>query len=429
MKNIFCRGCLSLLLAIAITTTTYSQKKSLKTGDILPASVWIAPMEVVNHPLKTIKLSEDKNKLILLDFWNTWCSACLANFPKMEELQKQFGDKIKILAVSNQDRVTLEKFFASKNGQRYKGVLSTTGDKLFHSLFPHTAVPYIIWIQDGKVLNTTDSGQVTEATISEVLKGGESSLQTVIQIDRKRPLMLSENFELEKLAHLKGYNLFVKGRIRAITYGSGFHRDGQVVYGRQFTNFSLMNIYKGISYELFEKFGDQFTDKRLINLVGKPDEIDFDTTKSGDFEKLYSIEFIVPKEQADSLYDKMLRSVNENSDYTANIEKRPTKCLVLKRTSTQDKITTKGGETVDQFFKSPSVLRNATIGHLISGLNATGETTALPVIDEAGYTGNIDLQFSNSSDLGTLQRELGKYDLALVEETRTIPMLVVKDKK
>lgn len=175
----------------------------------------------------------------------------------MEELQKQFGDKIKILAVSNQDRATLEKFFASKNGQRYKGVLSVTGDQLFHNLFPHTAVPYIIWIKDGKVFNTTDSGQVSEATLLEALKGGESSLQTVIQIDRKRPLMLSENFELEKLAHLKGYNLFVKGRIRAITYGSGFHRDGQVVYGRQFTNFSLMNIYKGISYELFEKFGDR----------------------------------------------------------------------------------------------------------------------------------------------------------------------------
>ena len=75
------------------------------------------------------------------------------------------------------------------------------------------------------------------------------------------------------------------------------------------------------------------------------------------------------------------------------------------------------------------MLKNATIGHLISGLNATGETTPLPVIDETGYRGNIDLQFSNSSDLKTLQHELGQYDLALVEETRSIPMLVVKDKK
>ena len=72
--------------------------------------------------------------------------------------------------------------------------------------------------------------------------------------------------------------------------------------------------------------------------MNKPEEIDFDTTKSGDFDKLYSIEYIVPKEQADSLYDKMLRNVNENSDYTASIEKRQVKCLILKEPLTKIKL-------------------------------------------------------------------------------------------
>ena len=148
------------------------------------------------------------------------CLPC--QLPKDGGTPKQFGDKIKILAVSNQDRATLDKFFASKNGQRYKGVLSVTEDQLFHNLFPHTAVPYIIWIKDGKVFNTTDSGQVSEATLLEALKGEESSLQTVIQIDRKRPLMLSENFELEKLAHLKGYNLFVKAEFGLLHMAQDF---------------------------------------------------------------------------------------------------------------------------------------------------------------------------------------------------------------
>jgi hypothetical protein len=116
----------------------------------------------------------------------------------MEELQKQFGDKIKILAVSNQDRLVLEKFFASKNGQRYKNV-SVAGDKMFHQLFPHKGVPYIIWIKDGKLLNTTDGEQVTEKTIQEVLGGENSSLQTVVQMSRDRPLMLSEILIMRKI--------------------------------------------------------------------------------------------------------------------------------------------------------------------------------------------------------------------------------------
>lgn len=116
----------------------------------------------------------------------------------METLEKQFKGKLKVLAVSNQDRVTLEKFFSGKNGQRYKGVVSVTGDKILHQLFPHVGVPYIVWIKDGKVINTTDAEQVNENTVGEVLKGEASSLQTVIQIGREKPLMLSENFSLEK---------------------------------------------------------------------------------------------------------------------------------------------------------------------------------------------------------------------------------------
>lgn len=168
MKNIFYRRLVSLVFTLMAVNFISAQKKVLKLGDPFPSSIWATSLKVVNHPQKTIDLATDKNKLILLDFWNTWCSACLKGFPKMEELQKKFGDKIKILAVSNQDRPTLEKFFATKNGQRYKGVVSITGDKLFHGLFPHKGVPYIVWIKDGKLLNTTDGAQVSEKTIKEV---------------------------------------------------------------------------------------------------------------------------------------------------------------------------------------------------------------------------------------------------------------------
>ncbi|WP_139419293.1 TlpA family protein disulfide reductase [Chryseobacterium mulctrae] len=311
MKNIFCRGLLSLVFTLVAANTSFAQNKSLKVGESLPESFWTKPLQVVNHQQKTFSFTADKDKLILLDFWATWCSACLKKFPQMEELKKKFGDKINIIAVTDQDGATIEKFFGSANGQRYKSVLSVVDDKMLNQMFPHTAVPFIVWIKDGKIINTTDGGQVNEQTITEVLKNETSSLQTVIQIDRKRPLMLSDNFELEKLSNILGYNLFAKGRIRAIPFGSGFHRDGEIIYGRQFTNFSLMNIYRGISYELFREFGDKFSDKRLINLLKNPEAIDFNTTTGGNFEKLYSIEYIVPKEEANNLYTRMLRYVNE----------------------------------------------------------------------------------------------------------------------
>jgi thiol-disulfide isomerase/thioredoxin len=85
---------------------------------------------VVNHSQKTLNLSEDKSKLILIDFWNTWCSACLMNLPKITSLQQKFGDRIRILPVSNQDKPALEKFFASQNGKKFNTLTSVYNDSI-----------------------------------------------------------------------------------------------------------------------------------------------------------------------------------------------------------------------------------------------------------------------------------------------------------
>ena len=420
MKNIFCRGFLSLAFTLVAATTSFAQNKSLKIGESLPENIWSTPLQLVNHPQKTITLSQDKDKLILLDFWNTWCSSCLLNFPKMEELQKQFGDKIKILAVSNQDRLVLEKFFASKNGQRYKNVVSVAGDKMFHQLFPHKGVPYIIWIKDGKMLNTTDGAQVTEKTIQEVLGGENSSLRTVVQMSRDRPLMLSENFDNEKDLSMISYSLFAKGRIRGMGFGSGFHRSGQIVYGRQFTNFSFWEIASAIANEIFQKKNQSFNEKRRIIEFKNPE-------RRVEDKSLYNYEYIVPQSKADSLYPLMLENLSSFADYKTTIEKRKVKCLVLKRTSTVDKLKTKGSEMSFLFSLSKTNLQNTSLYALVNSLNAV-PTISLPIVDETGYPNNIDLTMGAISDLNSIRKELMRYDLDLVEAERVLDMLVISEK-
>ncbi|HCZ8395990.1 TlpA family protein disulfide reductase [Elizabethkingia anophelis] len=430
MKNIFCRGLLSLVLLILFSGVS-AQKKQLKIGDKLPDAVWNTNLEMVNYPQKTLTLSAYKDRLILLDFWATWCGGCLQNFPKMESLEKKYGDKIKILAVSNESRGVLEKFFSSKNGQRYKEIHSVAEDQLFEGLFPHRGIPFIVWLKDGKVLNTTDAEQVSEETINEILKGESSSLQTVVQQERDRPLMLSENFDLERGTHLEHYTFFSKGRIRSIGYGSEFHRKGSVVYGRQFTNLPLLSIYSAIAYEVFKQRGGALSAKQIITEVRDLSKIHFNTnTKDLDNEqKLYSYEYIVPYSKADSLYKNMLEDLDRYSGFKASIEKRKVKCLVLSRISTKDKIATKGGKVISSFLDTPSVLQNVPFYYMLSGLNANSDITPLPVVDETGYKGNIDIKISNPNDLKIIQKELLSYDLELKEGVREVMMLVIRDKE
>lgn len=427
----FCRDACSLLFLSLFFLQTSAQYKPLKIGDALPDEVWSAVHQSVNTKQETTTLASDKDKLILLDFWATWCGSCLKNFPHMEELQQKFGDQLKIVPITKEDRSVLAKFYQSKNGQRFTSYPSVVEDKLFYQLFTPRALPYIVWLKDGKVLNTTDAFQVTEQTVSEILNNKTSSLQTVIQADPAKPLMLSENFEFEKASTLRNYALLAKGRIRAMVPSSHFHRKENVVYGRRFANMSLIQIFSAIAYEVMDKKKEPFYEKQIINLVKNKSEIDFtDTVESKQMdEKLYSFEFIAPLENTSTLYEDMLAYLSKYSGYNAMFEKQMRKCLILKRVSKDEKFISKGGESIDNFNKKEAMVQNVSLKNVLSSLNANSSYTDLLVLDETGITKNVDLHLGTIQNLQALRKSLQKYGLDLVEGERSVQMLVITENK
>ena len=74
--------------AIALTlcaSSAFAGGKGIKVGDALP--------ELSTFGLEG-KLPDDlKGKVVLLDFWASWCGPCKESFPVMDELQQKYGSK------------------------------------------------------------------------------------------------------------------------------------------------------------------------------------------------------------------------------------------------------------------------------------------------------------------------------------------------
>lgn len=52
---------------------------------------------------KPVSLTEAKGKIVLLNFWATWCGPCRAEIPDLVDLQKRYADKLEIIALATQE--------------------------------------------------------------------------------------------------------------------------------------------------------------------------------------------------------------------------------------------------------------------------------------------------------------------------------------
>lgn len=212
--------------------------KSLKVGDF-----FVAPNAVqqIRGDGKVLNFPKLADKVVILDFFDTYCGTCIQTMPKLHKLQEKLKDKVQIISVSWQDRATLEKFFEKNEYLKENKVNLPViySDVYLKDRFPHKGVPHVVFLYKGKVQAITGNKLITEDHILDLYKNG------------KIDLPLKDDFGKGNLLGQTSGEVQIVGAVSLSGYQNGvpfesFKRQVDSVSGLQKTSFYNSSIYSAV---------------------------------------------------------------------------------------------------------------------------------------------------------------------------------------
>jgi thiol-disulfide isomerase/thioredoxin len=432
-KSVRALLCLYLTLIIAMDAV---KAQTLKVGDTLPPELWSMPLDVINHPTgkETLTLSEYKDKLIILDFWATWCSPCIAMLPKQDSLQRQFKDQLQILPVTYQTAEEVSTFM--EKYEKRKGIKNSlpkvVGDNALRAAFPHTYLPHYVWIDvNGKVKAITGHEEIKADKISNLLETKGSSLTlkedpTPVAYSKETPLYINGN---GGTAEGLLYHSLLQG------YSPGLPAGYNIIKDSTYSRIVARNLPLDWLLRLSHGANGFLGRNRVIEEVKDKERLT--TQLSGEAyqewkkDNALTYEIMIPAWRDSELYDLMQQDLRKYfPQYSFGLEKRETTCLVIKKVSDNTLVKSSGGEGGVNYEYGTFTLRNRKIGVLVGYLNVLAmQKSPYPVVDGTGLTEAIDLDLeADLSDITDLNKALSSYGLVIEKDQRVIDILVVKDK-
>ncbi|HEX8835923.1 MAG TPA: TlpA disulfide reductase family protein [Candidatus Acidoferrum sp.] len=101
---------------------------------------------------KPLSLAEYKNKVVLLNFWATWCGPCRAEIPDLVELQNKYKDQLQIIGlVVDDDDLDAIKKFVDQFGINYPVAIVTDALRVEYGGIPALPTSFLLDAQ-GRVV-------------------------------------------------------------------------------------------------------------------------------------------------------------------------------------------------------------------------------------------------------------------------------------
>jgi thiol-disulfide isomerase/thioredoxin len=138
-------------------------------ADAKPANLNFTLKDLSN---RDVKLSSLKGKVILLDFWATWCGPCKIEIPWFIEFQNKYGkDGLQVVGVSVDDTLEKLKPYGADMKMNYLVLQGLDHEDIQDAYGPMFGIPVTALIsRDGKVC-MKHAGLASKSSFEQMIKG------------------------------------------------------------------------------------------------------------------------------------------------------------------------------------------------------------------------------------------------------------------
>ena len=159
-----------LLLILTICIISCKNEKTIaELGKPIPNYKF---SNILNSKNSEISISDLKGKIVILEFWATWCGPCLPAMKKLDSLQNEFKNDLEVITISYENKERLKKYIKSTNTN-----LRIVSDTLHSSNFKYKVIPHSIIIdKNGIVRAITNPENINKEVLNKLISKNEISL-------------------------------------------------------------------------------------------------------------------------------------------------------------------------------------------------------------------------------------------------------------
>ena len=161
-------GLVALLLALLVWKLAHGSGKKARVGGEAPNFT----LNRIDKP-GSLQLASLRGKVVVLNFWASWCFPCKQEAPALAAAAKRYGDRVVVLGVDVNDFAGDARKFARKYGLRYP--LVHDNHNVTSPKYGLTGLPETFFIDRSGKLVVHVAGEVEAADIRD---GVERALQS-----------------------------------------------------------------------------------------------------------------------------------------------------------------------------------------------------------------------------------------------------------